>query len=378
MLGPPWSRSAGGPDIVAAPADDRPAGDLGPELVLATRASRSDYRSGRATLGPMPDAHVKVAVTGAAGQIGYALLFRIASGQMFGPQTGVDLQLLELEAALPALEGVAMELDDCAFPLLENVVRTSDANEAFAGANWALLVGAVPRKAGMERKDLLTINGGIFTGQGQAIAANAADDVRVLVVGNPCNTNCLIAAANAPRVPADRWFAMTMLDENRGRSAAGGARRRGGRGGPRPGDVGQPLQHAVPRLLPRHHRRPAGARGDRRRGHGCRPSSSARSSSAGRRSSPPGASRARPAPPTRWSTRFGTSPSRSGRDLQRRHPGAGGSIGLWHPGGARVRIPAASPPHRARWRSCRGSSTIRGPSPGSTRRATSSSRNERL
>jgi malate dehydrogenase len=111
-----------------------------------------------------------------------------------------------------------MELEDCAFPLLRRIVRTSDANAAFAGANWALLVGAVPRKAGMERKDLLTINGGIFTAQGKAIAANAAEDVRVLVVGNPCNTNCLIAAANAPEVPADRWFAMTMLDENRGRS----------------------------------------------------------------------------------------------------------------------------------------------------------------
>jgi malate dehydrogenase len=165
----------------------------------------------------MPDSHVKVAVTGAAGQIGYALLFRIASGQMFGPDTKVDLQLLELEAALPALEGVTMELDDCAFPLLNRVVRTADANEAFAGANWVLLVGAVPRKAGMERKDLLTINGGIFTGQGRAIAANAADDVRVLVVGNPCNTNCLIAASAAPAIPAERWFAMTMLDENRGR-----------------------------------------------------------------------------------------------------------------------------------------------------------------
>jgi len=166
----------------------------------------------------MPDSHVKVAVTGAAGQIGYALLFRIASGQMFGPGTTVDLQLLELEAALPALEGVAMELDDCAFPLLRRVVRTSSADEAFAGVNWALLVGAVPRKAGMERKDLLTINGGIFTTQGRAIGGNAAPDVRILVVGNPCNTNCLIAAANAPQVPPDRWFAMTMLDENRGRS----------------------------------------------------------------------------------------------------------------------------------------------------------------
>jgi malate dehydrogenase len=166
----------------------------------------------------MPDAHVKVAVTGAAGQIGYALLFRIASGQMFGPDTTVDLQLLELEAALPALDGVAMELDDCAFPLLRSVMRTSSADEAFRDANWVLLVGAVPRKAGMERKDLLTVNGGIFTAQGRAIGANAADDVRVLVVGNPCNTNALIAAANAPEVPADRWFAMTMLDQSRGRS----------------------------------------------------------------------------------------------------------------------------------------------------------------
>ncbi|HEX6655671.1 MAG TPA: malate dehydrogenase, partial [Candidatus Limnocylindria bacterium] len=113
--------------------------------------------------------------------------------------------------------GVTMELDDCAFPLLHRVVRTSDANEAFRGANWALLVGAVPRKQGMERKDLLTVNGGIFTGQGRAIAANAANDVRVLVVGNPCNTNCLIAACSAPEIPDERWFAMTMLDENRGR-----------------------------------------------------------------------------------------------------------------------------------------------------------------
>jgi malate dehydrogenase len=166
----------------------------------------------------MAESHVRVAVTGAAGQIGYALLFRIASGQMFGPRTTVDLQLLELEPALPALEGVAMELEDCAFPLLRRIVRTSDADEAFTGANWALLVGAVPRKEGMERKDLLTVNGGIFTAQGRAIADNAAEDVRVLVVGNPCNTNCLIASANAPEVPRDRWFAMTMLDENRGRS----------------------------------------------------------------------------------------------------------------------------------------------------------------
>lgn len=166
----------------------------------------------------MPDSHVNVAVTGAAGQIGYALLFRIASGQMFGPDTTVNLQLLELEQALPALEGVRMELDDCAFPLLGRIVITADANEAFRDANWALLVGAVPRKAGMERKDLLTINGSIFTGQGQAIARNAASDVRTLVVGNPCNTNCLIAFSAARDIPRDRWFAMTTLDENRGRS----------------------------------------------------------------------------------------------------------------------------------------------------------------
>ncbi len=166
----------------------------------------------------MPDSHVKVAITGAAGQIGYALAFRIASGQMFGPNTTVDLQLLELEAALPALDGVAMELEDCAFPLLRRVLRTASADEAFSGANWALLVGAVPRKAGMERNDLLSINGGIFTAQGRALDAGAADDVRILVVGNPCNTNCLIAAANAPRIGRDRWFAMTMLDQNRGRA----------------------------------------------------------------------------------------------------------------------------------------------------------------
>ncbi len=168
----------------------------------------------------MPASSVRVAVTGAAGQIGYALLFRLASGQAFGPETKVLLQLLELEPALPALEGVRMELDDCAFPLLEGVVATSDTNEAFQGANWALLVGAVPRREGMERKDLLSINGGIFTGQGEAIARDAADDCRVLVVGNPCNTNALIGSTAAARhgMPKDRWFAMTMLDENRGRS----------------------------------------------------------------------------------------------------------------------------------------------------------------
>jgi malate dehydrogenase len=168
----------------------------------------------------MADSPITVAVTGAAGQIGYALLFRIASGQAFGPDTPVRLQLLELEVALPALEGVRMELDDCAFPLLADVVCTSDTDTAFGGANWALLVGAVPRKEGMERKDLLGINGGIFTGQGESIARNAADECRVLVVGNPCNTNALIGSTAAARngMPKDRWLAMTMLDESRARS----------------------------------------------------------------------------------------------------------------------------------------------------------------
>ncbi|MDB6123062.1 MAG: malate dehydrogenase [Pedosphaera sp.] len=161
---------------------------------------------------------IRVAVTGAAGQIGYSLLFRIASGAMFGPNQPVILHLIEIEPALPALNGVVMELDDCAFPLLKGIVPTANLDEGFRGVNWALLVGSVPRKAGMERKDLLGINGKIFIGQGQAIQKNAASDVRVHVVGNPCNTNCLIGMNNAPEVPRDRWFAMTRLDENRAKS----------------------------------------------------------------------------------------------------------------------------------------------------------------
>ena len=161
---------------------------------------------------------IRVAVTGAAGQIGYALLFRIASGQMFGPDQPVALNLIEIEPGMAALEGVCMELDDCAFPLLTDVVATSDLDTGFNGVNWSLLVGSVPRKDGMERGDLLGINGKIFTGQGQAINNNAASDVRVLVVGNPCNTNCLIAMNNAPDVPDDRFFAMTRLDENRAKT----------------------------------------------------------------------------------------------------------------------------------------------------------------
>lgn len=161
---------------------------------------------------------ITVSVTGAAGQIGYALLFRIASGFVFGPDQPVNLRLIEIEPGLPALQGVIMELDDCAFPLLNEVVGTADLDVGFKDANWCLLVGSVPRKAGMERADLLGINGKIFTGQGQAIARNASPDVRVLVVGNPCNTNALIAMSNATGLPQDRFFAMTRLDENRAKS----------------------------------------------------------------------------------------------------------------------------------------------------------------
>src|ERR1700681_1492677 len=161
---------------------------------------------------------IRVAITGAAGQIGYALVFRVASGAMFGPDQPVALHLIEIPAGFEALKGVVMELDDCAFPLLKNVVATTDLNEGFRDVNWALLVGSIPRKAGMERKDLLGINGKIFIGQGQAIEKNSASDVRILVVGNPCNTNCLIAMNNAKSVPRDRWFAMTRLDENRAKA----------------------------------------------------------------------------------------------------------------------------------------------------------------
>ncbi len=168
-----------------------------------------------ATSNPSP---VHVTVTGAAGQIGYSLLFRIASGAMLGEDQPLVLRLLEIEPAMKALEGVVMELDDCAFPLLTDVVATSDLATAFDGTNWALLVGSIPRKAGMERGELLGVNGGIFKPQGRAIAEHAAADVRILVVGNPCNTNCLIARSNAKDVPEDRWFAMTRLDENRAKS----------------------------------------------------------------------------------------------------------------------------------------------------------------
>ena len=161
---------------------------------------------------------IKVAITGAAGQIGYSLVFRVASGAIFGADQPVALHLIEIPPALDALNGVVMELNDCAFPLLKNIVATADLEEGFRGINWALLVGSVPRKAGMERKDLLGINGKIFIGQGHAIEKNAASDVRILVIGNPCNTNCLIAMNNAKSIPRERWFAMTRLDENRARA----------------------------------------------------------------------------------------------------------------------------------------------------------------
>ena len=163
----------------------------------------------------MSDARIRVAVTGAAGQIGYALLFRIASGQMFGAETEIDLNLLELEGALPALRGVVMELEDCAFPLLKSVTQTADANVAFKDVDWSLLVGSVPRKQGMERGDLLKINGAVFTRQGRAISDFAKDTSKVLVVGNPCNTNAYIAKEVAKNIPSSNFYALTMLDQNR-------------------------------------------------------------------------------------------------------------------------------------------------------------------
>ncbi len=161
---------------------------------------------------------IRVAATGAAGQIGYALLFRIASGSMFGADQPVILHLIEIEPAMPALAGLVMELEDGGFPLLKGIVATSSLDEGFRGVDWALLVGSVPRKPGMERKDLLGVNGKIFVGQGRALQKNAARDVRILVVGNPCNTNCLITMHNAPEIPRDRFFAMTRLDENRAKA----------------------------------------------------------------------------------------------------------------------------------------------------------------
>ena len=225
---------------------------------------------------------VTVTVTGAAGQIAYALLFRIASGQLLGPRTPVRLQLLEIPQAVKAAEGTAMELDDCAFPLLHSIDITDDARRAFDGTNIALLVGARPRTQGMERADLLEANGGIFGPQGAALNAHAADDIRVLVVGNPANTNALIARAHAPDIPAERFTAMMRLDHNRAVSQLANRLDVPVTAVRKLTDLGQPLLDPVPRPVPRpgerHRRAPTrrpgvGARGlhpDRRRPRGGR------------------------------------------------------------------------------------------------------------
>jgi malate dehydrogenase len=161
---------------------------------------------------------IRIAVTGAGGQIGYALLFRLASGAAFGSQQPVALQLLEITPALPALGGTLMELEDCAFPLLTSAIATDKPEEAFEGADWVVLVGGLPRKDGQSRADLIRANSPIFSGQGKAINSAAGPEVRVLTVANPCNTNCLIARSHSPRIPAERWFAMTRLDQNRAAS----------------------------------------------------------------------------------------------------------------------------------------------------------------
>jgi malate dehydrogenase len=165
---------------------------------------------------------IRVAVTGAGGQIGYALLFRIAAGDIFGPDQRVALQLLEITPALPSLNGTLMELEDCAFPLLSDVKASDKAEEAFADADWVVLVGGLPRKDGMSRADLIRANSPIFSGQGKAINEAAGPNVRILTVANPCNTNCLIARSHAPKIPTDRWFAMTRLDQNRAASQLAG------------------------------------------------------------------------------------------------------------------------------------------------------------
>ena len=209
---------------------------------------------------------VNVTVTGAAGQIGYALLFRIASGHLLGADVPVNLRLLEIPQGLKAAEGTAMELDDCAFPLLRSIEITDDPNVGFDGANVALLVGARPRTKGMERGDLLSANGGIFKPQGKAINDNAADDIKVLVVGNPANTNALIAQAAAPDVPAERFTAMTRLDHNRAISQLAAEDRRRRLRHQAPDDLGQPLGDPVPGHLPRGGRRQERRRARQRRG----------------------------------------------------------------------------------------------------------------
>ena len=245
---------------------------------------------------------VKVTVTGAAGQIGYALLFRIASGQMLGEDTPVELRLLEIPDAIKAAEGTAMELDDCAFPLLRRSTSPTIPKHAFDGCNVGLLVGARPRTKGMERADLLEANGGIFKPQGEAINAGAADDVKVLVVGNPANTNALIAKSNAPDVPGERFTAMLRLDHNRAVAQLASKLGRPGLRRHQHGRLGQPLADACTPTssTPRSAARPPGTRSTTRPGSPT--SSSPGSASAAPRSSRRAAPRAPPRPPTRRST----------------------------------------------------------------------------
>ena len=250
----------------------------------------------------MADTPVKVTVTGAAGQIGYALLFRIAAGEMLGKDTPVHLNLLEIPDAVKAAEGTAMELDDCAFPLLSGIDIFDDPNKAFDGCNVGLLVGARPRGPGMERSDLLEANGGIFKPQGEAINAGAADDVKILVVGNPANTNALIAMSNAPDVPKERFTAMLRLDHNRAIAQLAGKLDVGVSDVTQHDGLGQPLDDAGarPRQLPGERRVGLDGRGRRRRGSST--TSSPRSPSAARRSSTRAEHRRPHRPPTRRST----------------------------------------------------------------------------
>ena len=214
----------------------------------------------------MSTSPLKVAVTGAAGQIGYSLLFRLASGSLLGPDRPIELRLLEIEPALKALEGVVMELDDCAFPLLAGVEIGADANKIFDGVNLALLVGARPRGPGMERGDLLEANGAIFTAQGKALNEVAADDVRIGVTGNPANTNALIAMSNAPDIPQRAVLRADPPRPQPGDLAAGPQDRRQGHRHQEDDDLGQPLGHPVPRHLPRRGRRQERRRGRQRPG----------------------------------------------------------------------------------------------------------------
>ena len=259
---------------------------------------------------------VRVAITGAAGNISYALLFRVAAGDMLGPDQPVILQLLEIPPAMNALAGVVMELNDCAFPLLAGVETSDDANVAFAGVNYALLVGSKPRGPGMERKDLLNDNGQIFSLQGRALNQHAANDVRVLVVGNPANTNALIAAANAPDLPPSRITAMMRLDHNRAKAQLAEKTAGAPSGADQHDGVGQPLGDPVPRYIAGAGERRRGARAGRS-GAGWSRRLSPACSSAARPLSQPAAP---PAPPRRRRRRSTT--CTTGRWARRRMTGS--------------------------------------------------------